>query len=270
MRAGHRHRRRAGAGTLGCLLGLGHEPLSAGFFNPIVPATGLGVLGLVAMAGMARNARTLSRASGAAPVPERAQTGALALACLLPFTVGLAWFAWNVYLFHQYPPSPNGFPFGPVADDELWKLAVLFGEGPMAALGGPLLGVLIGRWFPRRGIAPLCAVLLVSLVVVFQGYVEPVRSIRLFSPWTYFGGPAGVEGDPDRMVLYPGSPQWWVVYTAVLCGLAVVGALWHDPEARTTKLRVIGAVLILAAVATYGLATFTGIDHTVVNPLSNR
>ncbi len=54
----------------------------------------------------------------------------------------------------------NGFPFGPVTDS--WKAAVLFGQVALASLGGPLLGLVVGRWFPRRGVAPLAAVLLVA------------------------------------------------------------------------------------------------------------
>lgn len=74
--------------TVAASLG-GAEPTTSTFLLVIVPAAGLGVLGLVAMAGLARTSRTLSRSAGAAPVPERTQTAALALACLLPFAVGV-------------------------------------------------------------------------------------------------------------------------------------------------------------------------------------
>lgn len=252
-------------GALLCLLGLQADPKEASFANPIVPAAALGVLGLVAMAAMARGADTLSRSAGAAPVPERTQTAALALACLLPFGVGLLWFGWSVWLYHHAPPPPNGFPFGPVGEG--WKAAVLFGEGPMAALGGPLLGIAIGRWWPRRGVAPMIAVLLVAFVISFQGLLAPLRTVRLVSPWTYFGGPFGAGGDPDRMLLFSGSPQWWAGYLACLCGLAVTAALWHDPQARTRRLRTIAVLLAAAAVATCLAAMLTGTAHTVVNPL---
>ena len=43
-----------------------------------------------------------------------------------------------------------------------WKAAVLFGQVALASLGGPLLGLVVGRWFPRRGVPPLAAVLLVA------------------------------------------------------------------------------------------------------------
>lgn len=234
------------------------------YFDQIVPAAALGVLGLVAMAGMARNAATLRRSAGVAPVPERVQTGALALACLLPFAVGLVWFVATAVKGWDHVPPPDGFPFGGMS--ATWKLAILFGEGTMATLGGPLLGLFIGRWWPRRGVAPVAAVLLVAAVIVMQGLFEPLRFIRVFMPFTYFGGQVGIEGDENRMLIFTGSPQWWVAYLVCLCGLAVVGALWHDRGARTPRLRVAGAVLVAAAVVTCLLAMFAGIDAQIVNP----
>jgi hypothetical protein len=250
--------------TVAASLG-GAEPTTSTFLLVIVPAAGLGVLGLVAMAGMTRTSRTLSRSAGAPPVPERTQTAALALACLLPFAVGVLWSVWAIWADHQQTTPANGFPFGSVSDG--WRAAVLFGEAAMASLGGPLLGLLIGRWSPRRGTAPLAAVLLVAAVIVMQGLFEPLRRVRVVMPWTYFGGPAGVPGDDMRMLQYAGSPQWWVAYVACLCGLAVVAAFWHDPEARGPRLRILGIVLLVATIVTCLLAMTTGLDQTLVNPL---
>ncbi len=120
------------------------DPLTSIFFNDIAPAAGLGVLGLVAMASSTHTSAALRRSAGVTPVGERTQTGALAVVCLLPFSVGIAWFCWAVWAFRQYPVPPNGFPFGPV--DDGWKLSFLFGTGAVSALGGPLLGIVIGRW----------------------------------------------------------------------------------------------------------------------------
>ena len=243
----------------------GPDARTSSFFHNIVSAAALGVLGLVATASLARSSRLLGRAAGVTPIPERVQTGALALACLLPFAAGLLWFAWAVWAYRTSPPPPNGFPFGPV--DEGWKLSVLFGTGVVSALGGPLLGLAIGRWWPHRGVAPMAAVLLVAVVVVMQGLLEPLRRIRVVMPFTYWGGPFGIEGDPERMIIMTGSPQWWVAYLLCLCGLAVVAALWHDPGARTPRLRAVGVALLSGAVVTCLLAMFTGIDATLVNPL---
>ena len=238
---------------------------TSSYTDVIVPAAAIGVLGLVAMAMMTRASRTLSRAAGAAPVPERTQTAALALACLLPFGVGIAWVVWALWAAHHYPVPANGFPFG--HQSASWKFAILFSAGAVSTLGGPLLGIVIGRWFPQRGAAPLSAVVLVAAVIIMQGLFEPLRRIRVIMPWTSWGGPFGTTGDSNRTVVLTGSPQWWVAYLVSLCALATVAALWHDPEARTPRLRIVAAVLIVAAVVTCLLAMFTGLGHTLVNPL---
>ncbi|WP_261554021.1 hypothetical protein [Frankia tisae] len=232
------------------------------FFNSIVPAAALGILGLVAMASLTRSAHVLRESAGVAPVPERTQTAALALGCLLPFAVGIAWFAVSVWGYHRHPPAPEGYPFGDMSTS--WKWALLFGEGTMATLGGPLLGVVIGRWWPRRGVAPMLAVLLVAVVIVMQGLFDPLIRVRVVMPFTYWGGP---DGNPEHWRILTGSPQWWVGYLACLCGLAVVGALWHDPGARGRLLRVAGLALLVAAVATCLLAMFTGVGDVLTNPL---
>ena len=256
-----------GAAVTLALTFFGSSDSNALYSDAIVPAAALGVLGLVAMAGQTRAASTLNRTAGAPPVPERVQTAALALAGLLPFAVGLVWFASTAYKAAQHPPPPGGFPFGDVSGS--WKLAILFGEGAMSTLGGPLLGVLIGRWWPRRGVAPITAVLLVAAVILMQGLFAPLRFVRVVMPFTYWGGPfaEGMTGDTSPMLTFTGSPQWWVGYLACLCGLAVVGALWHDRGGRTAGLRAVGIALVVAAVVTCLLAMFTGVDATLVNPV---
>ena len=74
------------------------------------------------------------------------------------------------------------------------------------------------------------AVGLVLVTIVMQGLVEPLRHVRVFWPWTYFGGPYGVDGDPERWLILSGSPQWYCVYLVVLCALGVVVAALHDRE----------------------------------------
>jgi hypothetical protein len=238
---------------------------TSSYFYVIVPAAALGVLGLVAMASLTRTSHKLSASAGAPPVPERAQTAALALAAAVPFGVGLVWFAWAVWAAGHWPTLAAGFPFGPVGAS--WKLALLFALGALPALGGPLLGLVIGRWLPQRGVAPLAAVLLVAATIVMQGLFEPLRRIRVVMPWTFFGGPIGIKGDDMRTLILSGSPQWYVAYLLCLCALAVVAALGHDPQARSRRWKIIGSLLLAAAVVTCLLAMWTGIDHTIVNPV---
>lgn len=255
----------AGLGLTVLASAQGPEPATSTFMLCIVPAAAIGLFGLVVAAGLTRSASHLARAGGRPPVPERTQTAALLLACLVPFASGLVWFGWAAWAALADPPPPHGFPFGPVGTG--WKLAVLFGEGAIPALGGPVLGVVVGRWWPRRGAAAFTVVGLVTASILMQGLFEALRTVRVVMPFTYWGGPFGVPGDDMRMILLPGSPQAWVVYLMCLCGLGCVAALWHDPEARTRRLMATGAVLAGAAVLAAVLAAGLGLDTTVVNPL---
>jgi peptidoglycan/LPS O-acetylase OafA/YrhL len=59
--------------------------------DPIVAAAALGVFGLIVAARLTRSSARSLDAFGSPPVPERTRTAALALACLVPFGVGLLW-----------------------------------------------------------------------------------------------------------------------------------------------------------------------------------
>jgi hypothetical protein len=130
--------------------------------------------------------------------------------------------------------------------------------------------LLIGRWLPRRGVAPLFAVLLVAETIIMQGLFEPLRYIRLVAPWTYFAGPYGVDGDADRMMVLTGSPQWYCVYLLVLSALGVVLALLHDRERPRGQLLVALGVIVALAVVTAVLAITTGVPEVMINPLPSQ
>jgi hypothetical protein len=244
----------------------GPEAQTSTMFLAIVPATAIGVLGIVIMASLTRRSVTITGVAGIVTVPERSRTLALVAACAVPFVVGLAWWVWAVAAFHSHPPTANGFPFGSINHDA-WAAAVLFGEGPLACLGGAILGIVVGRWVPRRGAPAVVAVAVIAFCLVFQGLFEPLRRIRVAAPWTYWGGPYGVDGDPNRMLAFSGSPYWWVAYVACLCGLGILAALLHDRETPRRPLWRAAAVLGVVAVITVVLAAWTGTPHTLVNPL---
>jgi hypothetical protein len=241
------------------------DPQSSVMLNSIVPAAGFGVLGIFVMASLTRDSEMLRATAGVVPVPERRRSLALMAACLVPFTAGLAWWAWELVAYHHHPPTANGFPFGPV--DHLWVAAVLFGEGPLACLGGPLLGILVGRWLGGRAAPALTAVGVIVASILMQGLFEPLRRIRVVMPWTYFGGPAGIHGDANRTLIYSGSPLWWCGYVACLCALGAVGILLHDREAPRRPLSTTAGGIGAVALVMVLLAMWTGIDHTLVNPL---
>jgi hypothetical protein len=236
--------------------------------NVIAPAAGLGVIGLLVMASLTRTSDQIAAAAGAVAVGERTRTLALVCALIVPFAAGLCWLGWAIWAYRHWPPPVYGSPFGGIGDG--WVVANLIALGLIPSLGGPILGLLLGRWLPRRGAAPLFAVLLVAETIVMQGLFEPLRYLRLIAPWTYFSGPYGVPGDADRMMILTGSPQWYCGYLLVLCALGVVLALLHDHEQRRTGLFVALGIIAVAAVVTAVLAITTGVQDVMINPLPSR
>ena len=129
---------------------------------------------------------------------------------------------------------------------------------------------MIGRWLPFRGAGIVSAVVLIMLTIVFQGIVEPLRYVRVFMPWTYFGGPYGIEGAPERWLILTGSPFWYCLYLVALCAIGVVVAMLHDREQpRQTLVRVLVG-LALVAVVLCVLAMTTGVQEVMVNPLPGK
>jgi hypothetical protein len=249
------------------VLGISESEQGSSLGFAIVPAAGFGVLGIVIAANLTRRSEKLRIGAGVVPISERTRSLALAAACLVPFAAGLAWWAWAIWAFRDSPPPAAGFPFGPVAHDDLWVAAVTFGEGPMAALGGPLLGILVARWVGSRAAPILTAVGVIAFCIVMQGLFDQVRRIRVISPWTYFGGPFGVQGDPNRWVLFTGSPYWWALYLVCLCGLGLIGILLHDREQPRRGLVRIALGVGVLAVVTVLLAMWTGTPEILANPL---
>lgn len=232
--------------------------------SPIAPAAGIGLFGLVVMNGLVRSSDRIAGVAGEVPTSVRTRTLAHIASAVVPFTVGLIWFAWAVWEYHRQPPAVDGAPFGGVGNG--WAYALLFALGTLSCVGGPLLGLVLARWVKVRGAAPVVAVLLVLAVIIMQGLFVPLRSYRLFMPWTQFTGPYGVPGDSNRALILRGSTGWYAVYLALLCGLgAVVSLIPGDGRRRPLQLTA-GAVAILAIVACV-IASTTGVPHTVINPV---
>jgi hypothetical protein len=233
--------------------------------NVVVPAAGIGLVGLLVMSSLTRSSDEIAESIGAPVVGERTRTLALACALVVPLTAGLAWLLWAILAYQHWPPTPNGLPFGGVGDAWAYSTAVALGLIP--ALGGPILGLVLGRWVRRRGAAPIFAVIVVAETIMMQGLFEPLRYLRNVAPWTYPGGPFGVPGDANRMLIFTGSQQWYCAYLLALCGLGVVLALLHDREQPRDKLVVTLAVIAVLAVATSVLSITTGVQDTMINPL---
>jgi hypothetical protein len=232
----------------------------------LVPALFIGVLGIVTMYRITRTSDRLAEASGAPATSLRTRTAALAAAVAVPFAVGLAWFTFAVVRYQNAVTPPDGLPFGGVGDG--WAYGLLFALGAVSCAGGPIIGLDLARWFPRRGIAVITAVGLVIAVMIMQGNIEALRYIRVFMPFTWFGGPIGVEGDDMRMVILTGSPQWYAAYLVSLCVLGLLVALYRDREQPRHRLRVAIIVTGVVAVGLCLLAMTQGVQAELINPVA--
>lgn len=243
----------------------GPDEYTSSLGHDIVPSTGFGVLGLLVMGSLVRSSDKAAASAGVVAASERTRTLALASAVVVPLAASLLWFTWAVWAYTSHPPTPNGLPFGGVGAS--WSYSVLFAVGVLASVGGPLLGLLVGRFLNFRGAAPMAAAVLVLFTIVMQGLIEPLRYIRVFAPWTRFGGPYGAEGDNDRQVIFTGSPQWYVAYLVALCVLGVILALLHDREAPRRRMLLGFAIVGVVALVLGTLAMTQGVQELMVNPL---
>lgn len=243
----------------------GSDPRWSTTGDGIAPAALVGVLGISIMAGMTRNSDRAAAAAGAVSVDQRTRTLALAAAVVVPATIGLLWFVCAVTGYNLNPPDADAAAFGPVTDTFIY--AGMFVEGVMACIGGPLLGLVIGRWLPHRGVAPVLSVVVVLVTMVMQPLFDWAEQWRQVWVWVHYYGPIGVEGDPDRAVALTGSPYLHIVYLALLCVLGVLFAMYRDTETDRTGLR--KALLAVAGIAAVVcvLSMLGGFDERQVNPI---
>jgi hypothetical protein len=232
----------------------------------IAPAALLGVFGLIVLAGLTKRSDRAAAAAGSVAVPERTRTVALAAAVVVPLTAGLLWFAAALVAYQLNPPSPATVPFGPIGDG--YVFVVMFALGVVPAAGGPLLGLLIARWLPRRGVTALAVVLVVLVTIVMQGNFEATWHWRMVWPWTYWYGPVGWHTGNGHWAALPGSPQLWLVYLVGVCALGVLVAIYHDPESDRGRLRTLIAGVLVVAVVALVLSMTLGLDEAVYNPIT--
>jgi hypothetical protein len=246
------------------LFHLGDDPSSSGSYM-IAPAALLGVLGVVVMFGLTRRSDRAAEAAGVVAVPERTRTVALAYATIVPFTVALVSFVVAVVAWMVHPPAHYIVPPG-ISDT--FAFAQMFGDGVLCAVGGPLLGLLLARYLPRRGVAAVTSVVLVIATIMLQGGLfRGGQPYRVFWFWTYFLSQS-TEGGPGQhhFTTFPGNPYIWIAYLVAVCALGVVAAVRHDPDSDRAKLDKVALGLVAVAVTLGVLAMTVGFTASIVSP----
>lgn len=239
---------------------------------PIVPAFFIGLPSLVVAAGLTRSTDVSAEAIGSVPGSEARRTLSVAGACVVPLLAGIGWLVEVFVLLAIKGPHPHEWWFGTMHDGEVWS--ILIALGPVACLGGALLGVLVGRWIRFRGAPAVAVVAVVALDLglqfgVIEGLVQTPYShgaiYRLFVPWAMFAtGTFEDNADAQYGVvegaagILPGNAFFYLLYLLALCALAIGGAVWHDRTARTTRLRLTLYAVIAVGLLLLALAMFTG------------
>jgi hypothetical protein len=226
--------------------------------NPY-PAIFFGGFGMMAAYWLTRSMRASEPVVGVTPVTRPVRTAALCAVALVPFACGCL----ALLRFVQLTPlsSPLYGPFSPSA-----RVAVLVGQIVIPALGGPLLGVALGRWVRFPGAAFVLFLLIygwVSVVTILSmshANSALVAVLRLFAPFAFFT----LHSDAGGVTAWRGSPWFFIGWQLALCAIAVLVALLRGAEGPVRS-RIIRALAIAgtAAAILLVLAGLGGFTHAV-------
>jgi hypothetical protein len=226
------------------------NPYPAGFF---------GGFGMMTTFWLTRSMRASEPVVGVTPVTQPARTAALCAVAVVPFACGCL----TLLAFLQFHPvsDPVYGPFSPSA-----RIAILVGQIVVPSLGGPLLGVALGRWVRFPGAAFVLFLILygwlnlVTLLTVFRPDSAAVAVLRLFAPFAFFT----LHSDAGGVTAWRGSPWFFIGWQLALCVIAVLVALLRGAEGPV-RARIICALAIAgaAALVLLVLAGTGGFTHAV-------
>jgi hypothetical protein len=207
------------------------------------PTVFLGGFGMMAAYWLTRSMRASEPVTGVTPVTRPARTAALCCVAIVPFCCGvLTLFG----MLHSYPVGDAVYgPFSPSA-----RIAVLVAQIVVPSLGGPLLGVALGRWvrFPGAAFVLFLVIFgwveLVTILTFSRPDSAPIAVLRLFSPFAFFT----VQADSGAVMAWRGSPWFFIGWQLALCAIAVLVALLRGAEGRVRS-RIIRILAITGAVA---------------------
>lgn len=206
---------------------------------PVAPAFLLGLGGLIAMNRLTTSAGRAGDVLRAAPVPEQRRTWALCVACLLPAAIALVCAAYVFTWWMVEPPTASVSWHDVTTVDK----AAVMAQGVLAALGGPLVGVLVARWWRWPTAAAVSCLLLIiwTVLSLIPDRTALLTLHHMAAPFTL----VAANFDESTWVL-GGNHLWRVTYLAGLCCLAVLGACAHGTEGAARR-RMIRRVAVVAA-----------------------
>jgi hypothetical protein len=228
--------------------------------NPY-PAIFLGGFGMMATFWLTRSMRDSEPVVGVTPTTLPARTAALCTVAIVPFLCGCLTL---LAFLHSYPVGdPLYGAFSPSA-----RIAVLVGQIVVPSLGGPLLGVALGRWVRFPGAAFVLFLILfgwgnlVTILSFSHANSAFVTVLRLFAPFAFFTFTG--DGPGAQLTTWRGSPWFFIGWQLALCATAALVALLRGAEGpvRSRIIRALGVAGVVAVVMLV-LAATGGFPHAV-------
>ena len=219
----------------------------------------LGGFGMMATFWLTRSMRDSEPVVGVTPTTLPARTAALCTVAIVPFLCGVL----TLFAFLHFHPA-GGRVYGAFSPPA--QVAVLVGQIVIPSLGGPLLGVALGRWVRFPGSALVLSLILFGWVNVatFGSLSHPdsaaFTALRLFSPFAFFT----YMNNAADVTTWRGSPWLFIGWQLALCATAVLVALLRgaDGRVRFRVTRTLSIVLVVAAILLV-LAATGGFPHAV-------
>lgn len=233
------------------------DGVSATLVDPaILPAFTLGLLGVFVGVHLTRSMASSSDPIEASPTDGVKRVTAMCLACLVPAVAALVWFAWTYAVTAVWPIPATAMPSS--------SIAAIRGAGIVCAVGGPVLGVMVGRWTRFPGAGLLAALVLFGWVILSTVSLAMPASrvgtlIHVAAPsvgWVSSDSPTF-----DDPWIAGGSPLWHLAYITMLCGLAATAATLHEAWG-TRRAKLIRMFVLLSALALVSLAMAAAPDPT--------
>ena len=232
----------------------------AGLELTLGPAWWVGLGGMLVAYRLTRSTRRADEAVAGVPADEPTRTAALLIACLVPFAVAMLYTVQVLVAWHVEPMTwTTGWDHWSAAERDAMLVA-----GALAGLGGPVLGVCLGRWWRWPGASLLATVVLVAWAILTAApWDSKLGNVwHMSSPFVLWY--SGTNSDPTLDVL-GGSPVLRLLYLLALIGLAATTALLHGASGDThVVLRRTFRGFVVAAVATLLLAALVGPDFVTV------
>ncbi len=224
-----------------------------------IPAVFFGGFGMMATFWLTRSMRASEPVVGVTPTTLPARTAALCVVAIVPFACGCLALLRFVQLIPVGDPAYGAF--SPSA-----QVAILAGQIAVPSLGGPLLGVALGRWVRFPGAAFVLFLILfgwgnlVTALSISRPDSTPFVVLRLFAPFAFFT----LRGNAAHLTTWRGSPWFFLGWQLALCAIAILVALLRGAEERA-RLRIIRALGVVGAVAVVMLvlAATGGFTHAV-------